>query len=77
VCAGAAAPPPLFLTFNLSLVLFILIGFLKPEATPQRDAILAKTNGDDGGGDAGATATPEPAPAGDAKVVVDSDHPRG
>lgn len=45
----------------VSLVLYILIGFLKPEDTPERLAIIEKVNTD---GDA-ALAVPVPAGAGD------------
>ncbi|SCF80850.1 sodium:solute symporter family protein [Streptomyces sp. Cmuel-A718b] len=61
----------------VSLVLYVLIGFVKPEDTPERDAVLARINegeGDeDGGGGAGASAafpaqdggpTPAPQPRG-------------
>ncbi|MEV0260747.1 sodium:solute symporter family protein [Streptomyces sp. NPDC050617] len=37
-----------------SLVLFILVGFIRPEATPERDAVIAKINTDDDGAGAGA-----------------------
>jgi uncharacterized sodium:solute symporter family permease YidK len=40
----------------ISLVLYILIGFLKPEDTPERDAIIEKINTDDDG--TGAAAIP-------------------
>ena len=43
----------------VSLVLYILIGFLKPEDTPERDAIIEKINTD--GDDAAAAAVPVPA----------------
>jgi Na+/proline symporter len=48
----------------ISLFLYIVIGFIKPEDTPERDALIAKINSDGPG-----TATvelPEPAEAGDA-----------
>jgi Na+/proline symporter len=45
----------------VSLVLFVLIGFLKPEATPERDVILDKINSDD---DGASTAKAVPASAG-------------
>ncbi|MFG2829901.1 sodium:solute symporter family protein [Streptomyces sp. NPDC048434] len=32
-----------------SLVLFLLLGFVRPEDTPERDAVLARINSDDGG----------------------------
>jgi Na+/proline symporter len=38
-----------------SLVLYILIGFVKPEDTPERDEILAKVNSDGGGDGNGAS----------------------
>ncbi|MGP3984269.1 sodium:solute symporter family protein [Streptomyces sp. KR80] len=49
----------------ISLVLYVLIGFIKPEATPERDAVLARINSDDDDSGA-AAAVPVPAPAGDA-----------
>jgi hypothetical protein len=51
----------------VSLVLYILIGYVKPEDTPERDAIIAKINNDgDGDGDdgRGSAAAAVPAPAG-------------
>ncbi|MDG4858861.1 Na+:solute symporter [Streptomyces sp. T-3] len=53
----------------VSLVLYVVIGFVKPEDTPERDALLAKINGDDEGPDAAAAAVPAPAEPQDAKVV--------
>ncbi|SEN08659.1 sodium:solute symporter family protein [Actinacidiphila rubida] len=47
----------------ISLFLYIVIGYIKPEDTPERDAILAKVNGD--GPDGESVALPEPAAAGD------------
>ncbi len=42
-----------------SLVLFILIGLLRPEATPERDALLARINsGEDDDGSRGRAADP-------------------
>jgi hypothetical protein len=49
----------------ISLVLYILIGFLKPEDTPERDAIIEKINTDDDGDGAAAAAVPAPAEAAD------------
>ncbi|MCB5911276.1 sodium:solute symporter family protein [Streptomyces pinistramenti] len=44
-----------------SLVLYLVIGLLKPEDTPERDAVLARINsGDDGDGEGGAAALPVP-----------------
>ncbi|NEE55850.1 Na+:solute symporter, partial [Streptomyces sp. SID8455] len=37
----------------VSLVLYVLIGFVKPEDTPERDAVLAQINAGDGDGDGG------------------------
>ncbi|WP_030261807.1 sodium:solute symporter family protein [Streptomyces violens] len=44
----------------VSLVLFVLIGLVRPEATPERDAVLARINsdGDDDGPAAAALAVP-------------------
>ncbi|MBZ4018162.1 sodium:solute symporter family protein [Streptomyces purpurogeneiscleroticus] len=56
----------------VSLVLFVLIGLVKPEATPERDAVLARINsdGDDDGPGAAALAVPgQPAPRDQKKPV--------
>jgi Na+/proline symporter len=50
----------------ISLVLYILIGLLKPEDTPERDAIIEMINTDDDGSAAAAI----PAPAGAPDEVV-------
>jgi Na+/proline symporter len=47
----------------ISLVLYIVIGYIKPEDTPERDALLAKINNDGPGAES--VALPEPAAAGD------------
>jgi len=52
----------------VSLVLYILIGFIRPEDTPERLAIIEKIN-TDGDGD-GATAAAIPAPAGGVDDVI-------
>ncbi|MFC8148037.1 Na+:solute symporter, partial [Streptomyces paradoxus] len=54
----------------VSLVLYIVIGYLKPEDTPERMAIIERVNTDDDGDVSGATAAiPTPAPGvGDAKT---------
>ncbi|WP_329121254.1 sodium:solute symporter family protein [Streptomyces sp. NBC_01465] len=58
------------LPLAISLVLYIVIGFIKPEDTPERDAIIATINSDGDGPDAAAAAAvPAPAEAGDAKVL--------
>jgi hypothetical protein len=44
----------------VSLVLYILIGYLKPEDTPERDALIERINTDD---DGSTGAAPVPAPA--------------
>ncbi|MEB8342607.1 sodium:solute symporter family protein [Streptomyces endophyticus] len=49
----------------VSLVLYILIGYIKPEDTPERDAIIARINSDDDGAAAAAVPTPISSPAGD------------
>lgn len=51
------------LPLAVSLVLYIVIGWIKPEDTPERDALLAKINSDGDG--AAAAALPEPSEAGD------------
>lgn len=56
----------------VSLVLFVLIGLVKPEDTPERDAVLARINsdGDDDGPGAAALAVPgQAAPQGQKKPV--------
>lgn len=43
----------------VSLVLYILIGYVKPEDTPERDALIEKINGGgDDDGEAAAVAVP-------------------
>jgi hypothetical protein len=42
----------------ISLVVYVLVGFVKPEDTPERDLVLARINGDD---DPAAAAVPAPA----------------
>ncbi|MFD6751156.1 Na+:solute symporter, partial [Streptomyces anthocyanicus] len=49
----------------ISLVLYILIGIVKPEDTPERDAIIEKINTDDDGTTAAAVAAPAEAPEGE------------
>jgi Na+/proline symporter len=48
----------------ISLFLYIVIGFIKPEDTPERDALIAKINSDGPG--TASVELPEPAEAGDA-----------
>jgi Na+/proline symporter len=48
----------------ISLFLYIVIGYIKPEDTPERDALIAKINSDGPG--AASAELPEPAEAGDA-----------
>ncbi|MFI9104633.1 sodium:solute symporter family protein [Streptomyces fildesensis] len=59
----------------VSLVLYIVIGFIKPEDTPERDALLEKINTDGGGdgGSAAAAAVPEPAKPQDTAAVPAND----
>jgi Na+/proline symporter len=52
----------------VSLVLYILIGYVKPEDTPERDALIAKINNDDDGRGSAAAAVPAPAGAADGVV---------
>ncbi|MFI8996179.1 sodium:solute symporter family protein [Streptomyces sp. NPDC053542] len=56
----------------VSLVLFVLIGLVKPEDTPERDAVLARINsdGDDDGPGAAALAVPGQAAPQDLKKPV-------
>ncbi|MFH8609348.1 sodium:solute symporter family protein [Streptomyces sp. NPDC018029] len=56
----------------VSLVLYILIGYLKPEDTPERDALIERINTDDDGGSPGAAAVPTPAEARDGAVAAPS-----
>jgi hypothetical protein len=51
----------------VSLVLYIGIGWIRPEATPERDAVLAAVNSDGPG--AVGVALPEPAPSEDAAAL--------
>ena len=53
----------------VSLVLYVLIGYLKPEDTPERLAIIEKVN-TDGDDDASGAAAAIPAPAGGAGESV-------
>ncbi|MFJ4715098.1 sodium:solute symporter family protein [Streptomyces sp. NPDC088785] len=48
----------------VSLVLYIVIGLVKPEDTPERDDIIERINTDGDGPGAGSTAAQVPAPAG-------------
>ncbi|MFD7814855.1 sodium:solute symporter family protein [Streptomyces sp. NPDC059785] len=45
----------------ISLVLYILIGLIRPEDTPERDAVLEKINTDDDGSGSAAAVLPRPA----------------
>jgi Na+/proline symporter len=57
----------------VSLVLYILIGYVKPEDTPERDALIEKINGGgDDDGEAAAVAVPAQAQAGAGDDVVGS-----
>ncbi|MER5443586.1 sodium:solute symporter family protein [Streptomyces sp. NPDC002790] len=51
----------------VSLVLYILIGYIKPEDTPERDAIIATINSDDD--DSAAATVPVPSGAGDDAIA--------
>jgi hypothetical protein len=44
----------------VSLVLYLVIGFVKPEDTPERDAVLASLNSDDEGPGSASAALPVP-----------------
>ncbi|MEV7104295.1 sodium:solute symporter family protein [Streptomyces atroolivaceus] len=48
------------LPLAISLVLYIVIGFIKPEDTPERDALIETINTDDGGPAGGAAAAAVP-----------------
>ncbi|MFK4065981.1 sodium:solute symporter family protein [Streptomyces sp. NPDC029674] len=52
----------------VSLVLYIVIGYIKPEDTPERDALIERINTDDDGS-AGAVAVPLPAEPQDGAVT--------
>ncbi len=63
---GVATQYQVSVPLAVSLVLYILIGFVKPEDTPERDAVLARINSDgDGDGPVAGAAVPAPAAAGD------------
>ncbi|WP_328538223.1 sodium:solute symporter family protein [Streptomyces sp. NBC_00344] len=71
---GVALQWQVSLPLAISLVLYILIGFVKPEDTPERDAIIEKINSDgEGPGEgpdaAAGAAVPAPASPGDEKVL--------
>ncbi|MEV0259083.1 sodium:solute symporter family protein [Streptomyces sp. NPDC050732] len=53
----------------VSLVLYIAIGYIKPEDTPERDALIERINTDDDGGSAGAAVVPAPAEPQDGAVT--------
>ena len=55
-----------------SLVLFILIGLIKPEATPERDALLARINSGDDSDGSRAAEVPIPAQAAPGAGVQDT-----
>jgi Na+/proline symporter len=65
----------------VSLVLYILIGFLKPEDTDERDVLLARINGQGGGDGSGLTAAslkvPAQAQADDDAVVAGRESSEG
>jgi Na+/proline symporter len=67
VDGGVALQYQVSIPLAVSLVLYIVIGYVRPEDTPERDAIIEKLNTDDDGpGRAGAAATvPRPAGAPD------------
>jgi uncharacterized sodium:solute symporter family permease YidK len=44
----------------VSLVLYVVVGWIKPEDTPERDEVLAKINGDDTGDFGAAAVVPAP-----------------
>ncbi|MDF9871822.1 sodium:solute symporter family protein [[Kitasatospora] papulosa] len=48
------------LPLAISLVLYVAIGFIKPEDTPERDALIEQINADDGGPTGGAAAAAVP-----------------
>ena len=49
------------LPLAISLVLYIVIGYIKPEDTPERDALIDRINSDDGSPAGGAAAAAVPA----------------
>jgi Na+/proline symporter len=63
VSGGVDLEYQISLPLVVSLVLYIVIGWIKPEDTPERDALLAKINSDDGGGGPGAASVALPEPA--------------
>ncbi|MBM9505117.1 sodium:solute symporter family protein [Actinacidiphila acididurans] len=60
VSGGVDLEYQISLPLLVSLVLYVAIGYIKPEDTPERDAILSKVN-TDGPGSASATVVAEPA----------------
>ncbi|WP_405685508.1 Na+:solute symporter [Streptomyces sp. NBC_01387] len=65
VNTGVALEWQVSLPLAISLVLYVLIGFVKPEDTPERDAIIAKVNADGDGPDGAGAAVPAQAGARD------------
>ncbi|MDQ1010174.1 Na+/proline symporter [Streptomyces sp. V4I23] len=47
----------------VSLVLYVMVGWIKPEATPERDEVLSRINSDGPSGAGGSEAGPVPTPA--------------
>jgi hypothetical protein len=70
---GVALEYQVSVPLAVSLVLFIVIGYLKPEDTPARDVLLARINGEGDGDGSGITAAslnlPGQAEPSDAKVL--------
>ncbi|MFD7920683.1 sodium:solute symporter family protein [Streptomyces sp. NPDC059740] len=76
--AGTSLQVQIAAPVAVSLVLYMLIGLVRPEATPERDAVLAHLHlGPDAGG--AALPVPGPSPEGDETVGggVDSGAPKG
>ncbi|MCX5381869.1 sodium:solute symporter family protein [Streptomyces sp. NBC_00083] len=69
--AGVALQWQVSVPLAISLVLYVVIGLLKPEDTPERDALLARINSDgDGPGSAGAAAVPAQPEGGETRVTT-------
>ncbi|MEE1769700.1 Na+:solute symporter [Streptomyces sp. JV185] len=60
------------LPLAISLVLYIVIGFIRPEDTPERDAVIERINSD-GDGDGAAAGATVPAQAGPGHAAVTED----
>jgi Na+/proline symporter len=60
VSGGVNLEYQIALPLAVSLVLFVVVGWIRPEDTPERDALISAINSDDDGAAATAPAAPEP-----------------